>query len=595
MQLAVSLILSFLAVRGFRFEFGAKVLVLRNMESFLWLILFLFFTVFFYKNLKDPNRRLKRYAAGFAVIIAFFHVVGGSLERMTGVAWIFQSKSMLVNFLNICFSFFCLYYCFACISFSILAKQSLQARKTAGINISIKPVLITWLILVICYLPWYFYFYPGILTEDSGAQIYDAITTDSLGDHNPAFVTLLIRAVIVPVMKLTGSLQIGVSVCTFLQMLILTFIFALTFIRICNYIKHPVLRGLFFIWFAFYPVNNIYSITMWKDILFSACLLTFSLCLDECTEDESAFFGSKRKKLLLFLTMLLLPLLRHNGIAVTIGMSIYFLFRFKAFRKTVIFLCLGVLFTFAAWKTVLLPVLHAGKNPSGELLNVPIQQISRVLSNHHGEVSPWLLEDIQAYFKKEQFWEDYWEKIADPIKIHFKNDVYDEDPGKFWSLWAQLGKKYPIEYLESFLQGNYGYWYPETSWWINGLGIRINMPLEGIRQDPVIRFKITDFIYNWYTLREYNKTPILPLFFKPGAMWWLWVFCAAYSLYNNRRKFILFLPGLLLWLTLLFSAVYCEFRYAYGLFVCLPLLLSAALTPQVNRSPNELPDDAAGK
>lgn len=597
MTLALSLIISFLAVRGFRFEFGAKVLVLRNMESFLWLVLFLFFSGFLYKNILSPNRRLKKFAAVFALVIAFYHVIGGSLERMTGVAWIWQNKGMLVNFVNMFFSFTCLYYCFGSIAFSLLEKYSAEHPRSAVKNIRIKPVLIVWLILLVCYLPWYFYFYPGILTEDSGAQIYDAITTGSLGDHNPAFVTLLIRAVIVPMMKLTGSLQISISVCTLLQMLIVTFVFALAFIRICRYIQQPLLRGLFFIWFAFYPVNNLYSITMWKDILFSVCLLGFSICIDECTEDESAFFSSRRKMIMLFLTMLLLPLLRHNGIAVIIGMSIYFFFRFKTFRKKITIICLSALLIFGAWKTVLLPALHVWKNPSGELLNVPIQQMSRVMFNHHGEISPWVVEDVQAYFSKPEFWDDYWEKIADPVKGQFNNRLYDCDPGKFWALWARLGKEYPAEYLESYLQGNYGYWYPETSWWINGLGIRINVNLEGVRQDPIIRLKITDMIYKWYTQREYNKTPILPLFFKPGAMWWLWIFCSVYCLYNNRKKYVLFLPGLFVWLTLQFSAVYCEFRYAYGLFVCLPLLLAASLSPQLRPDGtfSEGPDAAKDK
>lgn len=590
MEAAAALFLSLIAVHGFRFEFGAKVLVLRNMESFIWLLLFLFFAGFFYKTHKSPNRRLKCYAAVFALIIAFFHVVGGSLERMTGVAWILQNKSMLINFLNIYYFFFCLYYCFAFIAFSCLDNFSIRNIRPAVKSISMKHVLIIWGILLLCYIPWFFYFYPAILTEDSGAQVYDAITTNTLSDHNPAFVTLLLRAVILPVLKLTGSLQISISVCSFLQMMIVTFVFALAFVRICAYIHSNLLRGLFFIWFAFYPVNNIYSITMWKDILFSVCLLWFSIIIDECTEDEAAFFSSRRNLIRLLLSMLLLPLLRHNGIAVSAGMSIYFLFRFKNFRRKIAAVSFGALLLFTVWKILLLPAMNVRKSPSFELLNVPLQQISRVLSNHHGEISPWMLEDIQSYFTKPEFWEEYWEKIADPIKIQFNNQAYENDPGKFLSLWIRLGKQYPVEYLEAYLQNNYGYWFPETSWWINGLGVRINVVLEGVHQAPIIRFKLTDEIYKWYAAREYNKTPVLPLFFKPGAVWWLWVFCGVYALYQNRRKYVLFLPGFLIWITLQFSAVYCEFRYAYGLFVCLPLLLAVSLTPDRKREDIPAPD-----
>ena len=578
MSVIIALLISFIAVRGFRFEFGAKELVLRNTESFIWLLLFLFFICVFVRSFQTKNRRLKLYAALCAAVIALFHAVGGSLERMTGIAWILQSRSMLLNFLNICFSFFCLYYSFTFISFSLLERHASENSLAPVKDVKMKQVLIVWVILLICYIPWYFYFYPGILTEDSGAQIKDAITPNSLSDHNPAFVTLLIRAVMLPVIRFTGSVQTGIGVCSFLQMMIMTFIFALAFVRICRYVRPNFLRILIFFWFAFFPVNNIYSITMWKDILFSGCLLGLLIYLDKYTEDESAFVISRNHCILLFLTMLLLPLLRHNGIAVTAGLAIYLPFRFKTFRRKAAIIGCSALVAFGAWKIILLPALHAWKSPSYELLNIPIQQMARVLANHHGEISPWVVEDVQSYFSKPEFWNDYWEKTADPIKGAFNNQRFDEDPAKFFSLWRRLGQEYPIEYLEAFLHNNYGYWYPETSWWINGLGVRINVELEGVHQAPIVRFRVTDAVYRWHTLREYNKNPILPLFYKPGAVWWLWVFCGCYALYRNRRKFILFLPGLLIWLTLLGSAVYCEFRYAYGLFTCLPLLLAAVLS-----------------
>ena len=326
---------------------------------------------------------------------------------------------------------------------------------------------------------------------------------------------------------------------------------------------------------------------MWKDILFSGCLLCFLLCVDDCAENEDAFFGSKKRCLLMFLTMLLLPLLRHNGIAVTGGMSIYFLFRFRKYRKKAALICCGALLCFGLWKAVLLPMMHAGKNISAELLNVPIQQIARVFSGHHHEIPPRLAEDLSEYFTEPEFWTEYWEKIADPVKVLFNVSVYEENPSRFFSLWAQLGKQYPLEYLDAWLQNNYGYWFPETTWWITGRGVIINVPIEGLEQAPILRIGVIDRIYDWYINAEYMKTPLLPLFFKPGAVWWLWVLCGMYCLYRNRGKFVLFLPGLLLWLTLQWSAVYCEFRYAYGLVICLPLLMAASFSRPAAQTPRE--------
>ena len=555
------------------------------MESFIWLLLFLFFARFFYKNIHDPNRRLKGYAALFGIVIGFFHVIGGGLERMTNVSWIWQNLKMLSNFVNMYFSFACLYYCFAFTGFSLLEKYSNEHPRDKVSPIRMKPVFLVWVILLICYIPWFLYWYPGMVTEDSGGQIIDALSVDTLSDHNPAFVTLLMRLVLVPAMKLTGSIMTSVGILTFLQMMIVTFVFAMAYVKICLHVRSLFLRGIIFLWFAAYTVNNVYSVTLWKDILFSVCLLGFSMCLDQCTEDEKEFFSRKSGCILLFLTTLLLMLLRHNGIFVTAGVTIFLFFRFRDFRKKVLMTCGMAFVVFALWKLAFLPMMHAKKSPSKELLAVPIQQIARTLSLHHHDVPPALVEDLEEYFTIPEFWTEYWEKIADPVKGKFRSDLFDEDPGRFFSLWRRLGKMYPVDYLNAFLQNNYGYWYPETSWWITSIGVVANVveKIDGLHTEPIVRFRLIDAMYNWYVQREYNKTPLLPLFFKPGAVFWVWVFCGIYCLYQNRRKFVLFLPGFMIWLSLQWSAVYCEFRYAYGLFVCLPLLLAASLTPQIRK------------
>ena len=57
---------------------------------------------------------------------------------------------------------------------------------------------------------------------------------------------------------------------------------------------------------------------------------------------------------------------------------------------------------------------------------------------------------------------------ADPVKSGFQTNVVKEDPLKFVGTWAGIGAKEPLIYLDSFLMGNWGYWYPgETQYWIS--------------------------------------------------------------------------------------------------------------------------------
>ena len=578
MTLFVSLLISFLAVRGFRFEMTRTGLALRNTESFVWLLVFLFFCWICVKSRKNPDRRLICFAAVYGILIAMFTVLGKILSTLEYFAWIWENPHNLLHFLNMLFSYALLYYSFAFLTFGFLKKKNSEKQPGTIRNISMKKVFLIWAVLLLVYIPWWMYHYPGIVSADSGNQIKDALTTDTLSDWNPAFVTLLIRAVILPVIHLGGSINAAVGVCTFLQMLVLTFVFALAFERTCCYLRDKTLLCLIFLFFAVYPVNNIYSVTMWKDILFSACFLGFFLCLDGASEDETGFFSSKAKCLMLFFTMAMMPLLRHNGLFITIVMALYLPFRFKTFRKTAAVVCCSALLLIAGWKLLLLPKLRTEPIPSGEYLSVPLQQVVRVLVKRYDELLPETMEEIQSYFTVPDIRTEYAEKTVDPVKKHFKSELFAEDRERFFALWFRLGKEYPVEYAEAFLHNNYGYWYPETKWWISMSGIQMHDPIPELKHTPVLKLSIIDKINQWYTSEQYEKVPVLPLLFKPGACFWLWLFCGVYCRLQNRRKFVLFLPGFLLWFIILWSAVYCEYRYVYPLFICLPLLLVSSLT-----------------
>lgn len=587
MSLLISLLISFLAVRGFRFDMTRTGLVLRNTESFVWLLLLLFFCWVCVKSWKDPDRRLKRCAALYGILIAVFTVLGKILSTLEYFAWIWENPHNLLHFLNMLFSYALLYYSFAFLSFALLKQIKSEKPSGAVRNISMKKVFLIWAVLMLVYIPWWMYHYPGIVSSDSGNQIKDALTTNTLSDWNPAFVTLLIRAVILPVIHLGGSINAAVGVCTFLQMMILTFVFALAFERACCYLQNKTLLFLIFLFFAVYPVHNIYSVTMWKDILFSACFLGFFLCLDTASEDETNFFSSKAKCLLLFFTMALMPLLRHNGLFITVIMALYLPFRFKTFRKTAAVICCSALLLTAGWKLILLPKLRTEPIPSGEYLSVPLQQVTRVLVKRYDDLSPETVEEIQNFFTIPDIRTEYAEKTVDPIKMYFNSEKFAEDRGKFFALWFRLGIKYPVEYAEAFLHNNYGYWYPETRWWISMSGIQMHDPIPELQHKPILELNIVDKINQWYTSEQYEKTPVLPLLFKPGACFWLWLFCGCYCFYNNRRKFILFIPGFSLWLVILFSPVYDEFRYVYGLFCALPVLIAGTLLSHVNKTQPE--------
>ncbi len=586
MSLLVSILLSLLSVRGFRYTLTEEGLVPSGMPAALKILLFLLQFLILYQIVRDPDRRLKVCAGMFGLITGIFYTLGLSMDRAKTLSWIGQSRGYSLNFLNMFFTAGTLCCCFAYAVFSFLKRQEQRKRKQAPTPFSFKKVFLWWGLFLVAFIPWFLYLYPGILTQDSEDMIRQALYLKQLNNHHSVLITLALRLVIAPIVHLTGSARIGVSTFLFLQMTLTAFIFSLSFEWIRKYVHSIFLRCIFFLWLAAYPLYPIYSVTLWKDVPFSMCFLVLILCLSAIAEDEKAYFGSKRKQFRLFLTLLLIPILRHNGIAVILAISVYMLIVYKPFRRQIAVICGSALLLFGVWNQVLLPALQVETLSPSLGLSVFMQQISRTLALHTDEISVEERETLSAYFDIDDIWTRYNPLISDSVKKHFLDEVYERDPAAFFSAWAKLGIRYPLDYAEAFLHNNYGYWFPCPEDHLPYYGTYVIDSVEGLHPDPVLIFPGTDRIFQWYTSQR-EVPGLSSLLISPGICFWMWLLCGMYSLYRDRRKFILFLTGLVLWMTVLISPVFNEIRYVYGLFTALPPVMAVSLSSRGSGSSDD--------
>ena len=75
----------------------------------------------------------------------------------------------------------------------------------------------------------------------------------------------------------------------------------------------------------FYPVNGMYSITMWKDILFSGIMPLFIIQNIELIFNTDEFLAKKRNMVGYVLISIFTMILRHNGLYVVV-LSLPFIF-----------------------------------------------------------------------------------------------------------------------------------------------------------------------------------------------------------------------------------------------------------------------------
>ena len=188
---------------------------------------------------------------------------------------------------------------------------------------------------------------------------------------------------------------------------------------------------------------------------------------------------------------------------------------------------------------------------------------------------------------------DYYSpSISDPVKalVTYNNaDAITEAPADYARLWAQLGLKYPADYVNAFIDQTKGYYFPAPADLRTNEGISPNEAglswphlLPG--QLPV---KISEIL-----LKLPDIVPLYGILWSIGAFFWAVLFLfGCQFLYGCKKYLILYLPFIGTILTLLIATpVASDLRYAYPLFLAMPFLLAVSVpsnSPIVFSSENE--------
>lgn len=114
--------------------------------------------------------------------------------------------------------------------------------------------------------------WPGVLTRDSMDQIQQ-IVTGQFSNVNPYWHTMTIGLFVKSVTMLTGDIHWGVAAFCVFQILFMAGCFS--YVVMTLYQKGAPRWSLLAVWvvYALIPYNIVYSVTVWKDILFSGASL----------------------------------------------------------------------------------------------------------------------------------------------------------------------------------------------------------------------------------------------------------------------------------------------------------------------------------
>lgn len=474
------------------------------------------------------------------------------------------------------------------------------------------------LFCLFCYLPYFLMYYPTWFNNDAVWQMEQALGMAAKSNHHPYFHTLIIKVFLTVGYGLFHDYTAAVALYTFCQMALTAAVFGF-------YLYLLYRRGTRILWlvlavffYALLPINGMYSICMGKDAWFTAAFLLFVWAVHNCaaktgavdgaaggtvtTEAPGSFegwgkaFGAPggRRWLWFFVTGASVCLLRSNGIFVFLGTAVLLilsqLFSVRASdgagrrnlpgqdRQGMYISVLAVLVCYLLWQGPVLHALQVQPPDTIESLTMPVQHLLCAYARG-GNLKPEEVEMLEAVVPLSQIDEYYnpylFDMTKNYIREHGNQSVIAKNKGTYAKLWMKVGLRNPMLYLEAEIRQTAGYYalhiphdqilYSEYFMVDNPFGIENERRVFSY-DDSLFMGEFLQWFQTFY-----NRVWSL------GLNTWLLLFALACALYRGRRA-VVFAPCVMLLGSLLLAApVYNEFRYAYGVFVALPVLFSVGV------------------
>ena len=553
-----------------------------NILAFLFFLLSLvFFSTLEREIIVHSTSNMKLHNAISGILSAVFTLFYLSDTRKSLVSDLNNKLFQLVILLAVALGLFLLLYkgirYLMCKFASLELKDSSQFQK-------IVPYLpfISFVLIVICRIPWLLYSYPGILTPDSINQFEQILGMKPFSNHHPWLHTLTISLFYHMGTLFTSNLNDAFVFFTAFQICFMAFAASYLIWVISKYTKSmPLLAGIIAI-YAFLPYHNVMALCIWKDVMFSGTLLLFCTSLFYLLK-EGIGKDTLSSAILYFVSGFLMCLYRSNGWYAFVLTFPFLLFAFRKQWK----LMYPLHFTLLA--LVLLvkgPVMdhYEVKQPDFiESISIPLQQVGRVIATGQ-ELTPSQKELVDKIMNSSHVPELYTEYISDNMKelVRAGNPEYlVEHKGEYLKLWIELGLKYPDIYLDAYVAQTRGYYSPSAVYSVAEVDGIIDSE-TGLYREYLVSGKLIVKLRE-ILIKLQEMIPLYGALWSMGSLFWGTLLFLGLAL-GHQTSFTLkekmnFLDIITVWIpniavigTLLIATpVAIEFRYAYNLAYCIPL------------------------
>ena len=539
--------------------------------------------MFFYKRYNNKYIKNNKFTI-LSVILSLLTILGYSYKGVGTAYLAFGNISFIIisiikllsltTFYNLCINIFYELLC------TYKVKEIVKKSKLLEL-FNKYPFIFSFIVILICFLPYYIAFYPTVMSYDPANQIkefmgienryWDSIImidpSVTITNFNPVLHTLLLGGCFNFGYNI-GNVNFGLFIYVIIQSIIYISVLSYSIVYMK---KQGVSNKLLFIVLGMYsliPVFPFYAITTNKDTIFCSFVFLYCIKLYDLIKNKQRV----KDYIILLLIMIMVMLMRNNGIY-TIFLSLPFaLIWSKEKRKGILVTLVIVLLCFIGYNKVLLPTLKISNTSIREALSIPFQQTARLAKYHPDAFSEEDKEVVDKVLTFDTLAERYDPNLSDHVKNGYNKYTTTEELMDYFKVWAKGLIKHPIVYINATVNNVYGYFYPNrTSWYIY---YKYNTKLEQAGFDYHFNsLDTTRSILSSYG-KAYPKIPILGLFVNIGFVCWVYLFLFTALLVRKAYKYLPYIfISLSFILVCIASPANTYFRYALPYIMTLPFTI----------------------
>ena len=443
------------------------------------------------------------------------------------------------------------------------------------------PFIFSFVVILLCYLPYIIAFYPVILNYDAANQIKEVMGIHTrymdsvvllnpnitITNFNPIIHTFLIGGLF-KVGYILGNVNFGMFLYSIVQLIIVisTFAYSICYLNRIN-VNNKLIMVVLGI-YSLVPLFPLYAMTAVKDVIFSSLILLYVIKMYDIIKNKQTI----KQYILFALLILLIILFRNNGMITIILTLPILLFIKKEARIPLLVVLVFNVSVYLGYNKVLLPHFEIANTSIREVLSVPFQQTARHVKYFEKDLSEedkLIVDNVLGY---DDLATRYEPNLSDEVKNKFNKYTTDEELKEYFDVWFKYLLKRPVVYIDATINNMYGYFYSNTSSWYIYHKLNPKIPEAGF-----------DYHYNSLkglrsVLVDYAEVfpyiPIIGSIANIGMVVWIHILLIGMLIVNKMKKYIpILLPAITLILVCVVGPANTYFRYILPCVFALPIIL----------------------